>query len=515
VTLCETAAGVSIVVPIPILQEETMPRTMLRHMLRALALTAILLPAGVAQAALTDIASMPLKTAGAKPNIMLILDDSGSMQWSYLDDSVKNKGYPTTVGYRTSLCNKLYYNPDTIYAPPIGADGLPLPNSPFDAAWLDGYQRTESSLKFDLGSQFQAWRSQNSHPDQPPSDCWNAISQCEDPGGPDNISNRPEAAYYFVYKGQRRAQLGDNSALDDCRNTTFDTGDAGPANWRKVVVGATSSPSGGDERENFANWYSYYRTRILLMKTALTRAVRDLDSSYRIGYSTIGYTGADAASTAFLPVDDFGTAQKKALYEKLAVLVRPASGTPLRGALSKAGRLFGAKVAGASDPVQYACQQNFAILSTDGYWNSNISAGVDEGPDYGPLDLDGALVGERDASLPPPLYDGTPPAGAGGSTAAAGGASNTLADVAAYYYETDLLNPRLGNCREALGLGAGHQRRPGHSPAHDYLRPGAGHQWHPGLPQRLSDRRRRRFRRHPEGDEELAAARQFRSRAGR
>jgi type IV pilus assembly protein PilY1 len=417
-------------------------------MLHAAAALGCAAVSGAAQCgALTDIASAPLKSAGAKPNIMLVLDDSGSMQWSYLGDSVKPNGYASTVGYRSAQCNKLYYNPSSHYLPPVGEDGAPLAAASFGAAWLDGYLRGASDARVDLGSQFKAWRSFHSDPGATSWDCWDGAGHCPIPGD-GAIGNVPGPAYYFTYKGQRRARLGDGSALDDCRDTRFDTGPDGAANWIRIVVGPDSGPGGSDERQNFANWYSFYRTRILLMKTSLIRAMRELDDSYRIGYSTIGYTGADSANSAYLAIADFNAAQKGALFAKLSGLITPVSGTPLRGALSKAGRMYAGRFAtGGSDPVQYSCQQNFAILSTDGYWNSNIGAGMDEGESYGPLDLDGRPVGNVDAALPRPQYDGTPAA----SGAAEGGAANTLADVAAYYYRTDLRRPGLGNCRGALG----------------------------------------------------------------
>ena len=405
-----------------------------------------LLAAGVTQAALTDLANAPLASAGAKPNIMLVLDDSGSMQWSYLGDSVKTNGYVNTVGYRNALCNTLYYNPVNTYLPPMGTEGLPVAAAAFDGAWLDGYRRTANDARIDLRTEFRAWRSRHSDPDAPSWDCWNRDGDCTNPGQ-DDIGNAPGPAYYFVYKGQRRTQLGDGSAQDDCKDTAFDTTPGGAANWIRVTVGTQSGPGGGDERQNFANWYSFYRTRILLMKTALIRAVRELDASYRIGYSTIGYTGADTTANAYLGIADFDAAQKESLYTKLSSLVVPVSGTPLRGALSKAGRMYAGRLAmGGSDPVQFSCQQNYTILSTDGYWNSNVGLGVDEDASYGPLAVDGTPVGNRDAQLPPPQYDGTP--------AVAGperGASDTLADVAAYYYNTDLRRPDLDNCASAPG----------------------------------------------------------------
>lgn len=414
----------------------------------AAAASCLCFASGAASAALTDIASAPLRSAGAKPNIMLVLDDSGSMQWSYLGDSVKPNGYPNTVGYRNASCNKLYYNPSNTYLPPVGVDGAPVAAASFDAAWLDGYLRADSDARVDLGTQFRAWRSYWTDPGARSWDCWDGVGHCQDPGGA-GIANQPGPAYHFVYKGQRRAQLGDGSALDDCKDTRFDAGPGGDANWTRVVVGPGSGAGGSDERQNFANWYSYYRTRILLMKTSLNRALRELDDSYRVGYSTIGYTGADSASSAYLGIADFDAAQKGALYAKLSGLIVPASGTPLRGALSKAGRMYaGRGPAGASDPVQYSCQQNYTILSTDGYWNSNVRSGVDEDASYGPLDLDGQPVGNVDALLPRPQYDGTP---AASGAANPGGAANTLADVAAYYYRTDLRSPGLGNCRGVLG----------------------------------------------------------------
>ena len=413
---------------------------------------------GAAGAALTDIASAPLRSAGAKPNIMLVLDDSGSMQWSYLGDSVKTRGYANTVGYRSASCNKLYYNPANSYLPPLAADGAPVADASFGAAWLDGYLRADSDARVDLGSRFRAWRSFRNDPEAASWDCWDGAGHCENPKDGE-IGNAPGPAYYFIYKGQRSTQLGDGSAQDDCRDTRFDAGPGGDANWIRVIVRPGSGPGGSDERQNFANWYSFYRTRILLMKTSLIRALRELDDSYRIGYSTIGYTGADAGNSAYLAIADFDATQKGRLFEKLSGLIAPASGTPLRGALSKAGRLYAGRLAtGGSDPVQYSCQQNFTILSTDGYWNSNVGVGVDEGASYGPLDLDGRPVGNVDAALPRPQYDGTPAvAGPAGSR---GGAANTLADVAAYYYRTDLRSPGLNNCKGTLGADVCHNDVP-------------------------------------------------------
>ena len=55
--------------------------------------------------AVTDLAQAPINfllATPVKPNIYFILDDSGSMQWSFLGDEVTSRQYQNTVGYRTS-----------------------------------------------------------------------------------------------------------------------------------------------------------------------------------------------------------------------------------------------------------------------------------------------------------------------------------------------------------------------------------------------------------------------------
>ncbi len=189
------------------------------------------------------------------------------------------------------------------------------------------------------------------------------------------------------------------------------------------------------EMENYANWWAYYHTRMQAMKSSVSRAFKSIDSRYRVGYNNISYTGA-TDGTDFLHIDTFETGHKNSWYTKLFA-ASPGGSTPLRGALSKVGRIFGKKISGSADPMQYSCQQNFAILSTDGYWNT-----ANESASYTALNLTGGAIGNQDAGPvtvnPRPIYEGP--------TAV----SNSLADIAKYYYDTDLRTPTLGNCVGAI-----------------------------------------------------------------
>lgn len=181
-----------------------------------------------------------------------------------------------------------------------------------------------------------------------------------------------------------------------------------------------------EEMTNFANWYAWYQTRMQMTKSSLSRSFSSIDDRFRVGFFSINNnTGKN-----IINMKKFDATQKQAWYAELFASV-PSNSTPLRTALSKAGRLYAGKtsaITGATDPVEYSCQKNFTILSTDGYWNGG-----------GGVKIDGTTpIGNEDGSLPLPEKDGA-------------NQSNTLADVAAYYYNTDLRSAALGNCTGALG----------------------------------------------------------------
>lgn len=189
-----------------------------------------------------------------------------------------------------------------------------------------------------------------------------------------------------------------------------------------------------EEMTNFANWYAYYRTRMQMMKSSAGRAFLALDNRYRVGFVTI-----NESSSKYLPVAMFDATQKTNWYTKFYAVV-PTGSTPLREALANAGRYFAGKQPGVltGDPMEYACQQNFELITTDGYWN---------GTDANVRELDGATVMRNYDNV----NSGFSLRGDGAYDGAIAGATNTLADAALYYYKTDLRNSTLGNCTGALG----------------------------------------------------------------
>lgn len=121
---------------------------------------------GISYAAVTDLNDSPMvveSDSNVKPNITFIMDDSGSMDWSYLPDYVggfNTSGTWNGVGfgsssnfcmnsscgagepfYMTPHFNKIYYNPEIMYSVPNGNDakGVAFAAASTTATKTDGY----------------------------------------------------------------------------------------------------------------------------------------------------------------------------------------------------------------------------------------------------------------------------------------------------------------------------------------------------------------------------------------
>jgi type IV pilus assembly protein PilY1 len=190
------------------------------------------------------------------------------------------------------------------------------------------------------------------------------------------------------------------------------------------------------EMTNYANWHAYYRFRMLMMKTAAGLAFYDVDDRFRVGFITIN-PGSPVDTDKYLPLEVFTPAQKVNFYTKFYQQA-PGGSTPLRQALARVGRHYAGVTAGinsgmnpapsslnplgVADSMTASCQKNFALLTSDGYWNSS-----------GGQEIGGAAMGDHDNTDPRPFFDGP---GVQGTAAAT--STGTLADVAMYYYKTDL-----------------------------------------------------------------------------
>ncbi len=113
---------------------------------------------------------------------------------------------------------------------------------------------------------------------------------------------------------------------------------------------SAANPSGrtyAQEMQNFAIWYSFYRTRIQMMKGATGIAFSALDQNSRVGFHTLHEN-----DTLFTNVKDFTSANKTTWFTNLYAS-DPTGGTNLPDAVWRVGELFSGNLGASTLPGRH------------------------------------------------------------------------------------------------------------------------------------------------------------------
>lgn len=441
----------------------------------------------------------PLTSAGrVPPNVMFILDNSGSMASVAMPACRVSQAYTgTSVGCsgtlgdsaddRSYLNNTIYYNPSIVYQPWMTADGLTRMSGGTTATSVfeNWNQATSAGGTRDLRDSSESvfyvpktgviastneadftryWIRDNGGTAEvvrvkdPPTvlQTWTwtqnigevswAYRTISVPAGTTqlvveiagNTNGRGNADLYVRRTANptdsnydfRNTGTGSSEAITindpqsgDWRigvyNTDSGSGDRSVFNnvltitaYNNVEVATPTGRTQAAELTNFATWYSYYRTRLKTAKGGASEAFATLGRLHRVGYTPINGRSSDLSASgtgAIIPVNTnsglFETANKTTWFSSVQNAVVQDGSTPLRGALDAVGKYYTrTDTNGPWGPGlvadQLSCRQSFSILTTDGFWN-----------DGGTF-----TMGDSDGD----------------------GHSVTLADVANYYYVTDL-----------------------------------------------------------------------------
>ena len=442
--------------------------------------------AGLSQAQV-NLAQTPLfLTSSAEPNIMFILDDSGSMHWEMTPDSVRVTEYifpraagnyggadytnrvpssrselaqtanaaerATAAAMRSFHVNKSYYNPATTYrpwakpagmaitaVPPVAAAAERFPDAPPTAAPHHPIRDTGvRDLTVD-NTETATWRR-----------CAgvNPLTSCA------NVSTGDQTFYpatYFQYDGVGPVFNRDSYLRVEIRSTTPLYVGHGRENRSDCALAAAATCTYDEEIQNFANWYTYYRSRMLAAQAGIGAAFVTQPEDMRVGFGSInqGSTTVDGVATRTIKrgVRPFAGANREAFFSELYLGNWPTSGTPLRRALDDAGRYFsrtdnrgpwGAVPGENNTTNQLTCRQSFTVLMTDGYWNGDAASTA-----AARLNVDAAggttITGPAlTPGGPTQTYTYVP------RTPFTDAHADTLADVAMYYWVRDL-RPDLEN----------------------------------------------------------------------
>ncbi len=431
-----------------------------------------------------NLAKVPLEDAiSSEANVLVIMDDSGSMDWAVMTDGAEGQFWLTNAGIkdnrvgtgttayqyltplstnvygnttvlpteralsgdaafntnnygvwrgRNSQYNTVYYNPQVRYAPWVGLNrsNVDFPNAPPTAAPLDPYDAAIQTINLTSTITYVS----------------NNVPIVKGTSGSrKNLTNNNVYLphYYTTTATGRPAWNAPHTLVEisDTRTTDMDGAVRNPAMTYPGGANRTDCANPlqctyAEEIQNFANWFTYYRSREYTAKAALGRTVSDV-TNIRLGYVVLN----DANER--LPVASMNASyrvgNKKTMMNQI-YKVDSNNGTPLRVALDKAGRYFECRSGdsfgstsntspgNARCPVlpspEGQCQNNFALLFSDGTWNESFSTGSN-----------GNAARNNDGGTSNSAFDG----GKFADSIAA-----TLADVAMYYYERDL-QPGLAN----------------------------------------------------------------------
>lgn len=379
-----------------------------------------------------NFAQRPLSVGNAvEPNVMFLLDDSGSMEREYMPDSIGNDWGADShkdcnycvreyegdnvdhPWYYSGEVNTVFYNPDITYEPPYRENGSgQYPDSSITGAYTDGYNQSGS---VDLTERFYhrgLWFEEGFYWDFDQASC--------------TAGSRNDSCYSFV-----------------------------------SVDNLTAS-----QQTNYANWFSYYRTRMYMSRAGIGKAFYDLENNFRLGWGRInaGSTTVDGASginAVRQGVRSYDAAHKEDFYDFL-YSQNSSGSTPLRRALEGAGNYYeNSGRAWADDPSQNVssatnpereCRLAYSILMTDGLWNQGAPSSAISNDD----NKDGDEISQGDKSYQyiaqAPFNDSY---------------DDTLADVAMYFWKRDL-RPQLGNYvpqKTVQSIPTGQNEEPVKSPA--------------------------------------------------
>lgn len=436
-------------------------------------------------------------TSGAEANIMFILDDSGSMtfevtpekyrQTAHLVNDGNNDGvvylFPPALGlYGTntdygdvpapgeyliggvqnvygkllrSKVNSSYYDPSKRYIPWVGVDGTLMSNASPTCA-LHNPRRTGTGDSRCRNLTVNGTNTFNSK-------TWR-VHGCRDKTNCGSTTNSttyfPATYWWFTGNVNTEADVWDNTKYtkQEIKPATppaiaeFTGHGRGEKRTDCTVTGsgptATASCNYDQEIQNFANWYTYYRSRVLLARAGIGRAFSEQQESIRVGFGAINKDSADVDGEDTVAiirgVRTFNSSEKenflKALYDRTID-----GGTPLLKALDAAGKYYSrddnkgpwSKTPGTEDSSPHVeCRASYTMLMSDGYWSggsTNVPAGIGNQDN-----TSGSQITNHINNGEPATYTYTP------SAPFADDHSSMLADVAMQYWKTDL-RPTLAN----------------------------------------------------------------------
>ena len=395
-----------------------------------------------------DLTDVPLETQveSAPPIVMFLLDNSGSMGWDVMcageDDGLYNGYSDSDTGSNEyweaqySGKNNIYYDPTVKYTP---WPGYPQADTQKPRKHPDGSPTTDLDSKYESIDNEGGWGGGSSIDVKVAHYyTWSSTEQ-----RPYLVFINNDSVTYYKIDPPGSQEIDPDDVTGPVAAASVPDDAIIPQAWEdgnKVCSAAEAAKA----RQNFANWYQYYRTRMLTANNTLAKVVANVNG-IEIGVTTINVNSASGFMYPVLVDNNVdngnghnGPQNRQDVIDFIFSAGVPNGGTPLRSTFKSLGNFFD-KGAHDSRPSPWAsaadggeCQMAFIIMMTDGYYNgANPNVSDTDGDDNSAFDG-------------PPFGD-------------AYGQANTLADIAMNYYERDLATDLADNVPTTATDTASHQ----------------------------------------------------------
>ncbi|WP_197472058.1 VWA domain-containing protein, partial [Oleiphilus sp. HI0067] len=182
-------------------------------------------------------------------------------------------------------------------------------------------------------------------------------------------------------------ESGRSLAFDGACLTRYQIGKT-QADGEAFINGAGVTRTVLEEKQNFANWFQYYRRRHQAMRGGLAAAVQGIN-----GIKTGMFWINNRRTVGSAQMKDVGVGTELGTFLDEHYTRVNAGGTPLRSALNHARNQFKS----TTGPITSECQKNYTLLFTDGFNTQNTTSEVQSVLNDG--------IGNQDGSAGAPYQD--------------------------------------------------------------------------------------------------------------
>ena len=354
-----------------------------------------------------QIATEPLltRTPSVEPNMVINLDDSGSMYYGTLYEYGGSNNYLGNTGPSVSDyaayspdVNRIYYDPRILYKRRVNADGSLQAVGATNVYVVDQACNPQLSGSACLNANAPETTSSGTYTIK--------VFFRNGNGSYTTTSVNPLSAYFNPSYTPSAAELAAGATLLPYPNTNTG-GTTTLPKWiaRTDCIAVPTTCTWNEEKQNYGNWLAYHSNRMRMSKTGIGLAFQPLQPTFRLGWGLMSDLSANRRLVSGVQL--YSSTVRSNFLTWLYAFDNSAtpSGTPTLDSVNAVGVYFTRRdnagpwatnptsstaatsttnrsvtSSAAEDLTHSSCRRSYQLLMTDGYYNSSTVNAVSGSP---------------------------------------------------------------------------------------------------------------------------------------